>query len=1706
MRATEADDDTAPPGPVPGLRLSSSNVTVPEGKTATYTVALATRPDTDVTVKLTRDPGGDPDLGVDTDPGTPGAQSTLVFTPARWNIAQTVTVAAAPDEDSLDGTATFTHTATGGGYGGVSATLTAVEADDNRRIVLSASSLTVPEGGAATYTVALAAQPIGDVRVTLVRSPGGDADLAVDTDPDAPGFQSTLVFTPAHWNDARTVAVAAAPDDDGFDGAATFTHTASGGGYGGVSATLAAAEADDDRRLVLSPSRLTVPEGMTATYTVALASEPVGDVTVTLVRSPGGDADLAADADPDAPGAQRTLTFTPADWSDARPVTVAAAVDADGLDGTATFTHTATGSGYGGASATLAAVEADADRGLVLSPSRLTVPEGSAATYTVALASQPVGEVTVTLTRDAGGDADLAVDTDPDAPGAQRTLTFTPADWSDARTVTVAAAVDADGLDGTAMFTHTATGSGYGGASATLAAVEADADRALTLSRTRLAVPEGMTATYTVALAAQPVGEVAVTITRDAGGDADLAVDTDPAAPGAQRTLVFTPSDWSDARTVTVAAAVDADGLDGTATFTHTATGSGYGGASATLAAVEADADRGLVLSPSRLTVPEGMTATYTVALASRPSGEVTVTLVRDADGDADLAVDTDPDAPGFQSTLVFTPSDWSDARPVTVAAAVDADGLDGTATFTHTATGSGYDGVSATLAAVEADDDRGLVLSPSRLTVPEGSTATYTVALAAQPVGEVTVTITRDPGGDADLAVDTDPDAPGAQATLAFTPADWRTARAVTVAAAVDADGIDGAATFTHTASGGGYDGVSATLAAVEADDDRGLVLSPSRLTVPEGSTVTYTVALAVQPSDDVTVTITGDPGGDADLAVDIDPDAPGAQATLAFTPADWRTARAVTVAAAVDADGIDGAATFTHTASGGGYDGVSATLAAVEADDDRGLVLSPSRLTVPEGATVTYTVALAVQPSGDVTVTITGDPGGDADLAVDIDPDAPGAQSMLTFTPADWSTARTVTVAAAVDADGLDGAATFTHTATGGDYAGVSATLAATEADDDRALTLSTTRLTVPEGATATYSVKLASPPSGNVAVRVARSSGDTDLTVDTDPDTPGSQGTLTFTPADWRTAQTVTVAAAPDADGLDGTATFTHTASGGVWTGVTAALEATEKDEPAPVAVGTLPALTLVAGGEPRTVDVAGAFRGTIASYTVRSSHEASVAASVQDARVTLTPLRQGEAQITVTARNRTGEARQPFTATVVADPADKTAVKDGLAAIGRGMLAGIDMALGARLRGQSSEGVRVAGYALESGGIETAAGAARGFSPDAGRAYPRREREDEIADLDWLDGTSFVVALNAGAGEGADLASRWTLWGQGDLQSFGANRSSVDGETRTAWLGLDTGHGDDWLLGAAVSYGEGHADYAFEGGGGSGRLRTTLTSVHPYLRWRPWEDGTVWAALGLGHGRVENRRHSPVRVERGDLSMFTAWGSGRYDLALAAGGADLALLGDLALLRMRTDTGSRPGSLDDVSSSVGRLRFGLEGSWEVRMESGELSPFAQVSARHDSGDGETGSGMEVSGGVRYRSGRVSFETGARVLWAGGGDYEESGWNVALALDPREGGRGLSLSPVAHLGRGAASRAGGVVASGRALGPGRRSGAGRRRPRDADKHRLRVAVAGVGGAAHALCRARPLLVRRAAHQHGGAPGASLVPPGGGPPGRVR
>ena len=120
------------------------------------------------------------------------------------------------------------------------------------------------------------------------------------------------------------------------------------------------------------------------------------------------------------------------------------------------------------------------------------------------------------------------------------------------------------------------------------------------------------------------------------------------------------------------------------------------------------------------------------------------------------------------------------------------------------------------------------------------------------------------------------------------------------------------------------------------------------------------------------------------------------------------------MTVTAAEDDDGVtDAVATLTHTISGGGYG--STTVPDLEVsiteNDSAGLVISKDNLTVGEGGAAgsSYTVALATEPSGSVTVSITGHAGTDLSLL-----GATLSSDTLTFTVDDWATAQTVTVKA--------------------------------------------------------------------------------------------------------------------------------------------------------------------------------------------------------------------------------------------------------------------------------------------------------------------------------------------------------------------------------------------------------------------------------------------------------------------------------------------------------------------------------------------------------------------------------------------------------------------------------------------------------------------------------------------------------------------
>ena len=181
-------------------------------------------------------------------------------------------------------------------------------------------------------------------------------------------------------------------------------------------------------------------------------------------------------------------------------------------------------------------------------------------------------------------------------------------------------------------------------------------------------------------------------------------------------------------------------------------------------------------------------------------------------------------------------------------------------------------------------------------------------------------------------------------------------------------------------------------------------------------------------------------------------------------------------------------------------------------------------------------YTVALATEPTGDVTVTISGH----ASTAVTLD------KTTLTFTVGNWSMAQTITVSAAQSA--ATGKVTLTHAVSGADYGSVTAdsvvvsvvAVAAQQPTLQVGVSSSTQTLIVPEGGANSYTLLLSSRPSADVTVDVTLPA-DTDLTLD--------KTTLTFTATNWDTPQTVTVTAAEDDDGVtDAGVTLTHTVSGG------------------------------------------------------------------------------------------------------------------------------------------------------------------------------------------------------------------------------------------------------------------------------------------------------------------------------------------------------------------------------------------------------------------------------------------------------------------------------------------------------------------------------------------------------------------------------
>ena len=285
---------------------------------------------------------------------------------------------------------------------------------------------------------------------------------------------------------------------------------------------------------------------------------------------------------------------------------------------------------------------------------------------------------------------------------------------------------------------------------------------------------------------------------------------------------------------------------------------------------------------------------------------------------------------------------------------------------------------------------------------------------------------------------------------------------------------------------------------------------------------------------------------------------------------------------------------------------------------------------------------------------------------------------------------------------------------------------------------------------------------------------------------------------------------------------------------------------------------------------------------------------------------------------------------------------------------------------------------------------------------------------------LGSSSFVLPLRLrDTGLGLD---RMTLWGQGRYTRLArAHDANLDwdGDTLSAQVGADVHVRPDLLFGLAVTWADSGVDYQDRSRPGSavgGTHENWLVNVQPYVGWRSDIGLGLWATVGHGWGELTiadeqvGRQESKVRVEtaavglRGPLLSQTG--------VLGPEATTLTLRSDAAWTRV--DVIGNQEDLAGRTVSAGRVRLLLEGQHTHVTPTGErLAPFVELGVRFDVGEGLTGKGVEVGGGLRYAVPRLGLTLEGRGRgMVGHRGYTEWGASGLVRVDPGVSGEGLAV----------------------------------------------------------------------------------------------
>jgi alpha-tubulin suppressor-like RCC1 family protein len=855
----------------------------------------------------------------------------------------------------------------------------------------------------------------------------------------------------------------------------------------------------------------TTEHGGQAGFAVKLDSQPTASVKLGLASSNPAEGVISLTA----------LTFTPSNWN-APQVVMITGIDDSSQDGNVPYTIVTAPTisddprfdGIESPDVMVTNLDDETAGIQVLTGTLHTTEAGGQATFTVNLISRPAATVTIPLTSSnpAEGQATVA------------SLVFTSANWNAPQLVTVTGMDDAqaDGPQNYVIRLEPAQSAdaNYQGVDGTdVALVNVDDDSA------------GITLTAPVLLVTSEIGgQAEFTLVLNTRPTADVIIDLASSDPGegavTPARVTFTPVNWKAPQTLTVTGLND-DLADGNQVYTVSVTTITSADPlyaalpHPTVDASNVDDDTAGVLvrgtSASTLTVTEaGTQATLSVVLTSAPTADVTIPV-----NSSDLS-----EGSVNPTSLVFNASNWKAPQIVTVTGVGDSLS-DGNQPFTIlvgtvVSADPNYNGIDPpNLSAVNIDDDTsGITVTPTAgLTTTEaGGQASFSIVLNAQPTANVMIGLSSSDPAEGTISA----------SSVTFTPTNWNAPQVITVTGVDDAraDGnqVFRVITSMATSLGSDYAGMNppdVTLSNTDNDTARITVTPVTGLVTSEAAgTATFTVVLNSQPTADVVVPLSSSDTTEGTVS----------PASVTFTSVNWAAPQTVTVTGVNDdlGDGSQPYIITTAVAISGdtGYSGLDpANVEVTNTDNDTaGFTIAPTSglITSEAGGTATFTIVLNSQPNADVTVPLSTSDASEASIA----------PASVTFTSANWAAPRTVTVTGINDdlADGTQPYTIITGAATGTDTTGYSGldpvNVAAATVDNDTAgvtVTPSTGLVTTEGGGTATFTIALNSQPTANVTIALSSS----DLSEGT-----VSPASVTFTSANWATAQTVTVTGVNDA----------------------------------------------------------------------------------------------------------------------------------------------------------------------------------------------------------------------------------------------------------------------------------------------------------------------------------------------------------------------------------------------------------------------------------------------------------------------------------------------------------------------------------------------------------------------------------------------